>query len=625
LNTELPAAAGAKASEIECTFSDSPRATIGCIQLPTDLTLDSEGPALIARVPGVRLRLQKLQLRESTLDVANYRSCGESISRAAATLIPPGSVDVLGLACTSLALALGPDAVQEELRTGNPTARGTDMASSVFDALKHLDIRKLALLSPYAGELHALLLEGLRGREFDVLSHDNLGLNTDEEITAVSLDSLRQLVVAVDHEDAQAVLIACSALHVCVPDFIDDLERRVGTPVITSQQAFLWKLLRSAGIDDPIAGYGSLFGAENLFVKRDPARAEPGTTAIGIDSYPSRVQEPTVVERQDPVVDSAAERGPLSVDQLERFDRNGALVMRNVFSSSEIEVLCDATRRLRLHYESQSYGELDRTTDMRVITERGGALSSDRSAKPVLKSIWQIHLAPEQAPHMLFAADPIHRAIRDARLVEVARQLTGEHVYIHQSRVNFQRGLNSEGIGGTGFLWHQDFEQWHAEDGMPRMRAVSMAILLERATPQNGALMVVPGSHHRMIQAYGDAREASAYASGALSRGPQLPIEVLTQMIDEHGIEYCIGEPGDVVLFDCNTLHGSHTNISPWGRSMLFAVYNAVSNVPAARPFGVPVPRPEHIGCHDPHLAGVPLPALRQDLSVSPPDCGAGS
>ena len=69
-----------------------------------------------------------------------------------------------------------------------------------------------------------------------------------------------------------------------------------------------------------------------------------------------------------------------------------------------------------------------------------------------------------------------------------------------------------------------------------------------------------------------------------------------------------------MVVFDCNIVHGSHTNISPWGRTMFFAVYNAVSNVPAPRPYGAPERRPEHIGSHDPRWAGVPLPTLHQSL-----------
>ena len=42
------------------------------------------------------------------------------------------------------------------------------------------------------------------------------------------------------------------------------LEAVIGKPVVTSTQAFLWKLLRVAGIRDQISGYG-----------RDPVRQAP--------------------------------------------------------------------------------------------------------------------------------------------------------------------------------------------------------------------------------------------------------------------------------------------------------------------------------------------------------------
>lgn len=145
-----------------------------------------------------------------------------------------------------------------------------------------------------------------------------------------------------------------------------------------------------------------------------------------------------------------------------------------------------------------------------------------------------------------------------------------------------------------------------------------MAVLLERAVPANGALMVMPGTHRQMLQAYGDGGDGERYAKGALSRGPEIRTDLLRDLADTHGIEHCRGEPGDVVLFDCNLIHGSHTNISPWGRSMFFAVYNAVSNTPAPNPYGAETRRPEHIGSHDPRHAGVPLPSLRQSLSQAP-------
>lgn len=58
------------------------------------------------------------------------------------------------------------------------------------------------------------------------------------------------------------------------------------------------------------------------------------------------------------------------------------------------------------------------------------------------------------------------------------RQILGSEVYIHQSRVNYKPGY-----GGTGFYWHSDFETWHSEDGMPRMRALSVSIALTSTCP----------------------------------------------------------------------------------------------------------------------------------------------
>lgn len=598
-------------------LDERPRATIGCVQLPTDLTLDEEGPALIARTPGVRLRMQKVELDGEALDLANYETARGRIERAAATLRPAGSLDVVGLACTSLAFALGRDHVQRELRAAQPGAQVTDMATALLVALEYVGARRPALLTPYVDELHERNLELLRESGREVVSHRNLGLVTDERISAVSRSALRELAHAVDDDRADALVIACSAFRACRPGFLDALEDELQKPVLSSQQVFLWHLLRLAGVDDTIGGYGSLLSNRaGRGTRRDPPIRVAPPSPPSEDLYPTRVPEPGLVERVDPVVSATArDSGPLSSGEIDRYEQRGAIVLRQVFSPDEVGTLRRAADLLRDHYESLTYEDLDHGTDMRVITERGGSLVEDEQNPPTLKSIWQIHLPPEHAPHMLFAADLTRRAVCDARLVDVATQLVGEDVYVHQSRINYQRGISDRSRGGSGFLWHQDFEQWHAEDGMPRMRAVSMAILLERAVPANGALMVMPGSHLRMVQAFGGGDESERYAKGALSRGPELPAELLARLADEHGIEHCRGEPGDVVLFDCNTIHGSHTNITPWGRCMFFSVYNAVSNVPAPKPFGTAEPRPEHIGSHDPRFAGVALPSLNQSLT----------
>ena len=65
----------------------------------------------------------------------------------------------------------------------------------------------------------------------------------------------------------------------------------------------------------------------------------------------------------------------------------------------------------------------------------------------------------------------------------------------------------------------------------------------------------------------------------------------LAELAHRHGIVAPTGKPGTVILFDCNLMHGSNGNITPFPRTNAFLVYNAVSNR-LGKPFGVDKPRP---------------------------------
>ena len=105
-----------------------PRAVLGCIQIATDLVLDSEGPKLIERLPGVELRLQKLAMPGQGIDAETFARCEESIRTAAATLLPSDRCTVVGLACTSMSFSLGAAKVDAQLQLACPGGRTTDMA-----------------------------------------------------------------------------------------------------------------------------------------------------------------------------------------------------------------------------------------------------------------------------------------------------------------------------------------------------------------------------------------------------------------------------------------------------------------------------------------------------------------
>ena len=296
------------------------------------------------------------------------------------------------------------------------------------------------------------------------------------------------------------------------------------------------------------------------------------------DLYDSRTDRGTaIIARQDPVVYAGgAYAQALSAQQLASYESDGFLLIEDLFSAAEVQALLDEIQRMGKDPAILGGEE--------VITEPG----SD-----ALRSVFRVH---ELSPLL-------NRLARDPRLIHVARQILGSEVYIHQSRANMKPGFK-----GKEFYWHSDFETWHVEDGMPSMRALSCSLLLTENNACNGPLMLVPGSQRHFISCQGKTPENN-YRSSLKKQEYGVPDPVSLQLLAEQGgIRAMTGGAGSVVFFDCNTMHGSNGNISPWPRANVFMVYNSVENRLSPPKYGL-APRPEHIAARRGNAALVPLDA----------------
>ena len=293
-----------------------------------------------------------------------------------------------------------------------------------------------------------------------------------------------------------------------------------------------------------------------------PSQATP-------DLYPSRTKdEPEILERSDPVVYGGAADGPLSADQLTLFEQQGFLILPAFLSTAEVA----ACQR-----------ELSRLADSAEIRQRPEAIIEPDNAE--LRSLFAPH---RPQPSRLFA-----QVAGDERIARMAMQILNSDVYIHQSRINLKPGF-----AGKEFYWHSDFETWHVEDGMPRMRAVSCSILLTENFEFNGPLMLVPGSHHHYVSCVGETPDDHYQLSLRRQQFGVPDNASLSRLVQDGGIVTGVGPAGTVVLFDCNVLHGSNGNITPYPRSNLFFVYNSVEN-PLCSPFCGKKPRPEFVASRE--------------------------
>jgi maleate isomerase len=158
-----------------------------------------------------------------------------------------------------MAFVLGPERVDEELRGAFPNAALVDMARAQVSALRALGVTRIALVTPYIQDLAERNASMLESQGLVVVAHQTMGLEYDSLTDKVSKKTIKEWAAATDCGEAQAVVIGCSALRACEPGFIDELEKEHGKPIVTSTQAFMWALIRAAGVEDRIEGYGALF------------------------------------------------------------------------------------------------------------------------------------------------------------------------------------------------------------------------------------------------------------------------------------------------------------------------------------------------------------------------------
>jgi len=285
------------------------------------------------------------------------------------------------------------------------------------------------------------------------------------------------------------------------------------------------------------------------------------------DLYPSRGTTEVSVPRKDPVVWGSPDApGPIPSGGLRSFERDGFLAMPELLRDDEVDVY----RR-----------ELERLVVDPAIRADERSIVEPKSKE--IRSVFEVHRISE-----VFA-----RLVRDERVVGRARQILGSDVYVHQSRINVKPGF-----GASGFYWHSDFETWHAEDGLPHMRTVSVSIALTENHDTNGGLMIMPGSHRTFLGCAGATPEDNYRQSLRMQDAGTPSDEALTDMAAQYGIKLFTGRAGSATWFDCNCMHGSGDNITPFPRSNVFIVFNSVENK-AVEPFAAPVRRPEFIGARD--------------------------
>ena len=228
----------------------------------------------------------------------------------------------------------------------------------------------------------------------------------------------------------------------------------------------------------------------------------------------------------------------LSDAQLATYRNDGFVVIPDVFSTGEI-------------------AELRAVTDQLVRDSAGFAANNDIYDLEDTHSAAEPRVRRIKTPHAHH--DAYLRASRHPAVVAILEQLWGG--------VRFDTGkLNMKSAGfGSPIEWHQDWAFYpHTNDDL-----AAVGIMLDDFTPENGPMLMIPGSHHGPVH---DHHGSDGRFCGA---------------IDPHscGIDFskavpCLGKAGTITIHHVRLVHGSATNFSGRERRFLLYQYRAADAWP---------------------------------------------
>ncbi|MBI4184050.1 MAG: hypothetical protein HY521_08655 [Proteobacteria bacterium] len=202
------------------------------------------------------------RLTLTAIDEAGIRSQDRDIARQARAL-GTARVEVILFCQTSASYFMG-RAYDAEITRRIEEASGRPAitaAKAINDALAALGARRVALASPYAAKVNEVSARYLIDSGFEVVGAESLGLVDSYAVALVGKDQVLGVARRADRPGAEAVVIPGGNMP-CLA-FVAEMEAEFGKPVVCTNGAGLWALIRHLGGYRPLPGYGRLL-AERL-------------------------------------------------------------------------------------------------------------------------------------------------------------------------------------------------------------------------------------------------------------------------------------------------------------------------------------------------------------------------
>lgn len=232
------------------------RARLGLIYMASSTVMEPEFAAMCPE--GVSFHTSRISLPEATVNGLG-RMMGDAETERCVRELAAAPLHAIIFGGTSATFLEGVGWDQKIITRMETMSRGipvTTTSTASLKALKAFGAEGISLITPYVDEVTDRARLFLAGNGFEVLGAAGMGISDDHRIGEVTTEELYAFAREKADAGADAMFISCTNLRTL--GAIPALEEDLGIPVVSAIQASYWGVLRLAGVQAPISGFGRL-------------------------------------------------------------------------------------------------------------------------------------------------------------------------------------------------------------------------------------------------------------------------------------------------------------------------------------------------------------------------------
>ena len=243
-----------KQIEFETDEGFGHKARIGLIVLETDQTVEAEMRQI--HIPGVDWYHSRIP-NDSEVTPSTLTDMKQRLPVAASLLPKEFAFDAIGYCCTSAATLIGEEAVTGAIQESHPGVACSNPITAAVTAFQALEVSRISVLTPYTAEVTAPIISFFNHSGLEVEKVASFLEPSDYVVARISEDSVAAGVRDLANSDCEAVFVSCTSLRSF--GIVAALEQELGKPIVSSNLAISWHLLRLAGVEDSFNDFSQLF------------------------------------------------------------------------------------------------------------------------------------------------------------------------------------------------------------------------------------------------------------------------------------------------------------------------------------------------------------------------------